>query len=463
MLVNPFEGIPLEVGAAIFDYTPSVCLQIMNKRIRNIAMILIQSRTGKLINAYPPLLAVYKSFPEETSPLIIFNKIVLLVQDECYRYCISSFPRIEHSSSPKDEMFFNVEFAIDLAHEAQLIEVRKKEVQSNYSRCVANLISETLNVDPFNVEKETEEASKERLRSLGDHPGYQGVEIFNSSEKASLSDKRLCNFPSELFRFTNLTELTFKSQGAPLPAQISTLTRLNKIEMCLNGIKEVPEQISSLTKLVHLDFACNRINKITSRIGDLVNLTCLKLSSNIVPVLPNELCALTNLKSLLINYNRLQTLPHDIGNLMKLEALDVKGNRLDKLPPSFSQLTSLTTLDLSKNKLSAFPAELYSLFNLNLLEISDGKITSISSAITQMSALGTLFLDKNLLTDLPPEISTLTKLNTLVLTSNQFRTVPTCLFQLNSCTLYIEKNLMQYTTSDIDQLKSKKNKVYYKS
>jgi hypothetical protein len=118
----------------------------------------------------------------------------------------------------------------------------------------------------------------------------------------------------------------------------------------------IPSQMASLTRLERLQIPRNSISgRIPTEIGLLERLEVLSLGRNILSNgIPSEIGLLTNLEYLNVHHNDLQgQIPTEIGNLSNLNFLSAEGNILTgSLPEELSNLNSVTTLALQENGLN---------------------------------------------------------------------------------------------------------------
>lgn len=138
--------------------------------------------------------------------------------------------------------------------------------------------------------------------------------VFTSIEEALKSEKpvyrlkitRLANkdsLPEELFRLTELRELTVKG---------CKLCRLN-------------QNIGRLTKLQYLNLDHNKLLRLPETIGNLSDLRMLVISRNILEELPESIGSLHHLATIDAWGNPLYVLPHSIANISKtLQVLDLR-------------------------------------------------------------------------------------------------------------------------------------------
>ncbi len=136
------------------------------------------------------------------------------------------------------------------------------------------------------------------------------------------------------------------------------------IEFCHLYLTVLPKTISSLTKVQELDLEGNRLLSLPKSISNLVNLKSLSLRNNQLRELPEAILGLTSLESLDLRNNQLRELPEAISGLTNLKSLDLCNNQLTALPETISSLTNLKTLELRNNRLTSLPESISCLANL---------------------------------------------------------------------------------------------------
>uniref|UniRef100_A0A3B5B389 Leucine rich repeat containing 30 n=1 Tax=Stegastes partitus TaxID=144197 RepID=A0A3B5B389_9TELE len=80
------------------------------------------------------------------------------------------------------------------------------------------------------------------------------------------------------------------NQLSSLPASLSNLTRLKKLNLSHNLIAHVPGCVYNMKALVFLHLACNRLENLAENIQALVELKILIMEGNSLHSLPKALC-----------------------------------------------------------------------------------------------------------------------------------------------------------------------------
>ena len=120
----------------------------------------------------------------------------------------------------------------------------------------------------------------------------------------------------------------------------------------------LPEELFRLTELRELTVKGCKLNRLNQSIGKLTHLQHLNLDHNKILRLPETIGNLTDLRTLVISRNILEELPESIGNLHQLVTIDAWGNPLYVLPHSISNISkSLKTLDLRQIPLTKWEYE----------------------------------------------------------------------------------------------------------
>jgi internalin A len=167
--------------------------------------------------------------------------------------------------------------------------------------------------------------------------------------------------------------------GALPGALFDTLTRLERLDLSFNRLRDLPASIANLTALANLNLVGNRIEvEWLQALKGLVSLTSLDLSGNHIGAGGvHALEGLVNLTSLNLTNN-------DIGNegaqalkkLVNLTSLDLSGNgiRADGTQ-ALMRLVNLTSLDLTGNRIGADGTQaLKGLVSLTRLDLSGNGI-----------------------------------------------------------------------------------------
>jgi Leucine-rich repeat (LRR) protein len=163
----------------------------------------------------------------------------------------------------------------------------------------------------------------------------------------------LTQFSDDISSFLHLSELwidknklnQFSSQLPP------SLVRLYLYQNSITSISSTT--LSSLTRLERLDLSDNQITILPTQIGLLTALQFLDPSQNQITILPTQIGLLTSLQHLNLNYNKLSFIPSDLNLLSNLTFLDVSSNNLTLIP--IIQLHSVWQFRFYNNPLKFSP------------------------------------------------------------------------------------------------------------
>ena len=147
--------------------------------------------------------------------------------------------------------------------------------------------------------------------------------------------------------YTSLEE----ALSASSPVYRLKLTKLPKRD-------SLPDELFRLTQLRELTVKGCRLCVVNQRIGELRYLQYLNLDHNKLLRLPNAIGRLTELHTLVISRNMIETLPDSIARLKQLAVIDAWDNPLYVLPESIKALKkTLKTLDLRQIPLTKWEYE----------------------------------------------------------------------------------------------------------
>ncbi|MBQ5992727.1 MAG: leucine-rich repeat domain-containing protein [Bacteroidales bacterium] len=120
----------------------------------------------------------------------------------------------------------------------------------------------------------------------------------------------------------------------------------------------LPEELFRLTELRELTVKGCKLCRLNQNIGKLTKLQYLNVDHNKLLRLPETIGALRDLRTLVISRNILEELPESIGNLHQLVTIDAWGNPLYVLPHSISDISNtLKILDLRQIPLTKWEYE----------------------------------------------------------------------------------------------------------
>lgn len=259
-------------------------------------------------------------------------------------------------------------------------------------------------------------------------------------EKLDLSSNQLSGeISTTISGLSNLVRLDLSNNrfsGDPMVA-ILPLSQLKEISVGNNNFvfEDIETFLQNFPQVEVLDLAHITLNAVPQKISTLTKLEFLNLSNNSITQNFNHLSTLISLKELNLAGNQLTKIPTELGMLTQLRTLDLSNNTIS---PNFTtplaQLKNLEWLSMSGNKMITFPPQLSQLKTLIHLNFSDNQISSGFENLVGLQNLEQIYLDKNLISGaFPTSILELKKLQMLSLTGNQLlgeipKTVPALTF-----------------------------------
>lgn len=207
-----------------------------------------------------------------------------------------------------------------------------------------------------------------------------------------------------------------------IPLGLRRLQQLRVLNLSNNAIgMEQMNVIVEITSLVDLKLANNKLEgPLPSTLSSLQKLESLDLRGNALTSLPEELGDLKCLKSLDVGENQLSALPFEALSKVPLATLNAPKNKLKGtlVPSSVDRLEKLQSLNIANNNVEVFAANaMLSLPNLHSLFISVNRITSLPCLSTWQSLL-LLSADDNNISELPSGFVDLKNLKTVDFTGN---------------------------------------------
>ena len=169
-----------------------------------------------------------------------------------------------------------------------------------------------------------------------------------------------------------------------IPAEISSLKKLEEMNLINCGLSSLPKELGKLSGLTKLDLLNNSISSLPKELGKLSRLKELDLSGNedlgeepVDEAFPAELGKLKSLRELYLGICGLRAVPAFIGKLSRLTRLNLGHNEdlgdepVDEaFPAALGELKSLRELDLTACGLRAVPAFIGELESLEVLNLS---------------------------------------------------------------------------------------------
>lgn len=264
----------------------------------------------------------------------------------------------------------------------------------------------------------------------------------------------------DLFANTGLTELHLSTTYSgtkmeTLPASISNLKGLVRLNARQIGLKSVHPAIGDLICLEYLDLRWNQIASIPESIGNLCSLKHLDLAGNPLENIPESIGGLSSLKILYLGGKSLQMIPESIGNLANLEQLGLAGCYAD-LPESMGSLRSLMQFNCSA-PLTRLPASFLGLEKLQTVRMEGASSDFELRLLFGMHWLKSLALNDCLFQSIPDEISNLKSLEKLDLSGTKIAELPRSILALeNLQTLDVSSTLLTSLPAWLADMKSLK-------
>ena len=268
----------------------------------------------------------------------------------------------------------------------------------------------------------------------------------------NISNNHLEEFPSQIFKLTNLKTLCLHNNNIKeIPDRIAELKSLEHFVVSKNLITNLPQSIVDLP-LKTLDVQYNSLESLPPRLNS--SLVKLRVNNNNLSFLP-DLAKLQKLSLLDASNNKIQNLPQTMRYLTSLKELYLNSNELHNFFETTSGLPFLHTLDLSCNCLQEIPETVYRFGTLHFLDLSCNSIKVISRKIQSLKNIKYLDISNNLLECLPEEIKYLNYLATLKLNNNKLKNLPRKFYSHTLKHLHLQDNLLEkLTIENFSQLQS---------
>ncbi|NXO68814.1 LRC30 protein, partial [Phainopepla nitens] len=174
-----------------------------------------------------------------------------------------------------------------------------------------------------------------------------------SPERESCLRYRMELLPQEICRLRSLTCLYVDNNLKKFPAEIGTLSHLERLTLSNNSLSSLPAEMGALQRLHSLPLANNSLTELPAPLCQLRSLTFLDVSDNKIDTIPSSIRHLEKLGTLLLLFNSLEKLPEDVCLLRNLHTLWLGNNHLQSLSPFQQPLGSWrTSLDWGYNNYS---------------------------------------------------------------------------------------------------------------
>lgn len=284
--------------------------------------------------------------------------------------------------------------------------------------------------------------------SLGDLESCTDLEIYNCP--------RLTAFPTQLARMKNLTQLNMAMNpqlAAAFPDGIKALAEgdagktLQILYLGYNNIASLPAEVSKMKKLGKIDLIYNKLEKLPA-FGKDVNLVQGTFDYNEISDIGKDkggyFCGMDDVESLSFSHNELTEFPDifDASSIYimasvnfsynKIKKVDTKkginvnelslaGNELTEFPGAlFEHNSPLTVLNLSGNKINKFTNEHLKgdkVYMMTSLDLSNNRLEKLPDALdgSKMPHLYGIDISGNQFSAFPWGLANISYLNTLIM------------------------------------------------
>ena len=256
-----------------------------------------------------------------------------------------------------------------------------------------------------------------------------------------LSENPLVTLPRSILQLCKLEQVFLKSCSFPaFPETLLQMHNLHTLSLGQNLISELPNDFESMNLKI-LDLGDNLLHQLPNSLSTNSRLLKLNVAANKIREFPPVIFKLQNLRCLILDDNFISMLPQNWYDL-DIISLSLKNNPLEKVDSLLDDLHYIVDLHLNNCLITDIPRSFSSLVRMSELDISDNNITSTN--INELPPnLTSLTLDNNPLGTLPDCVQHLTKLNRLSLSSCSLKELPTfigCLKRLEK--LFLDHNCL---------------------
>ena len=290
-------------------------------------------------------------------------------------------------------------------------------------------------------------------------------------KKLAFGGLQLEQIPDVVYRFTNVEEISLsRNYLTSLPARLTTLPRLQRLDLAWNRLREDSLFFTRNTHLKAITLQNNALTTVPASLRQNRRLESLWLGNNDLPNLDGRaLKRLHRLNDLNLYNAQLAVLPRQIAKLRRLRVLDLYYNNFTALPKQLGRLHRLEQLAVAHNKLSALPASLGGLRHLQTLFVHHNQLSQLPATLAKLTHLAVLDIGYNGFSTVPDVLSRITSLEELDLSSNNLQELPVSLTQLTHLKkLYLRQNpflrsqaLMETSVQLIDRLEANRTEVFH--
>jgi len=264
------------------------------------------------------------------------------------------------------------------------IRAEKAEKKATEAKIAAGKVQEDLETTLLEVRKQKESAESnlktaEMFRQKSDASLFRAAVLAKHTAAQALFEKKnKTEFNFTKIKFASITQLNFDGWGINrLPEDIVKCQNLQNLNLSNNGemdIIDAFQKISSLKKLQIIELHFSGIKNLPVQIGELENLQSLDLSFNKLNNLPSEIGNLKNLKKLNLKYNPIsENEQKRIKELLPTCQIEFSESYADKATLFVRQKNYQEAFNLQQKVINQDPENYISWFNYSLYALFVGK------------------------------------------------------------------------------------------
>lgn len=287
-------------------------------------------------------------------------------------------------------------------------------------------------------------------QALGDLESCTDLEIYNCS--------RLTAFPVQLARMKNLTQLNMAMNpqlAAAFPDGIKALAEGNAgrslqiLYLGYNNIASLPAEVSKMKKLGKIDMIYNKLTALPA-FGKDVNLVQGTFDYNKIVSIATDVngifCGMDDVETLSFSHNELEAFPDifDASSIYIMASVNFSYNKIKKVETKKGINTG--NLSLAGNELTEFPADLFKTNSpLTVLNLSGNRIKNFTNEDMKgdkVHMMTSLDLSNNRLEKLPDDLNgtTMPHLYGIDISGNQLSAFPWGLANISYLNTLIMRN-----------------------
>ncbi|CAG9860792.1 unnamed protein product [Phyllotreta striolata] len=233
--------------------------------------------------------------------------------------------------------------------------------------------------------------------------------------------QEFCEYTTHL-KILELQDNQLKS----IPAEITKIARLEKLDITNNDIEDIPNTIGIMPHLHLFKIEGNKLKHIRS---DVIRAGTNRILKLLRDTISDEDIAASNVSSDVSYDSKIYPDRYSMrnGNILNLAMKDI-GDIPEECFVEANK-ASVCSVDISKNKFVNIPSGLIHVSKfLTELNVSSNRIREIPEFLKDFTNLKFCDLSKNQLETLPHCLSELVFMRELILSNNRFKNIPSCIF-----------------------------------